>query len=119
MTIDNKGNEEALCEPGKNWSNFTGTSNFFRTQPVPKSALNFHPVSEYWTALNCTNSTEIEKPCENKCGREQKIRNVTNLDILGGDVDFEVEDDGASGGISLQYETDSKKNTAAVGPVCK
>jgi len=77
---------EAFCEPGKNWKSF----------------------SDYWASLNCTNSTEEEKPCDNKCGVPKGVGNVTGLSI-------DEEDEG----VTLKYETDSKKNTAAVGPECK
>jgi len=80
---------ETLCEPSKNWNNF----------------------SDYWTALNCTNTTELEQPCVHKCGQEVEIANVTNLEMN----DPENEDDVSE----FKYEADSKKNDAAVGPACK
>jgi len=76
-----------FCEPTKNWPNFT----------------------EYWNAINCTNSTEDSKPCDKKCGTQDDIRNVTSLKVEDPDED----------GTKVTYETDIKKNTAAVGPVCK
>jgi len=102
MVADNQGTEAAFCEPGKgkNWGNF----------------------SEYWDALNCTNSTETDKPCENKCGPDQAVHNVTKLEIQDEEVEKfldDAESSSTSDGIVVKYESDSKKNTAAVGPVCK
>jgi len=105
ITVIDHDATEVFCEPGTNWNNFT----------------------EYWHALNCTNATEMEKPCENKCGVDVTISNVTNLEVdasgfeLPDDDDEESEEkkDTKEGGAELKYETDAKKNTAAVGPVCK
>jgi len=107
-TIDHD-TTEVFCEPGKNWNNFT----------------------EYWNAINCTNATEVEKPCDNKCGQDKSIGNVTSLEMDQSDNGlFDDDDDDdekpktektekKDDGAQIKYETDVKKNTAAVGPACK
>jgi len=86
-TADTSGSE-TFCEPGKNWKTF----------------------SDYWYALNCTNTTEENSSCEKQCGKAVPVANVTHL---------KVNDEEESEEISLTYENDKKKNTAAVGPACK
>jgi len=97
---------EVFCEPGKNWNNFT----------------------EYWNAINCTNATEVEKPCDSKCGVDKTIGNVTHLDVDKSDNGLFDDDSDETGsekkdkkadGSKIEYESDVKKNTAAVGPACK
>jgi len=79
---------ETFCEPGKNWKTF----------------------SDYWYAVNCTNTTEENSPCVKKCGEAVPIANVTHLKVNDAEESEEV---------SLTYENDKKKNTAAIGPACK
>jgi len=83
-----QGATETFCEPGKNWKTF----------------------SDYWYALNCTNTTEESKPCDKRCGEARSISNVTSL---------EIDDDEESETVGVKYENDSKKNTAAANSVCK
>jgi len=78
---------EVFCEPGKNWINFT----------------------MYWNAINCTNGTEEQKPCDTKCGTQTDIANVTSLKVE------DPEDDGTK----VTFGKDIKTNMAAIGPVCK
>jgi len=87
ITVLDHSDAEVTCEPSKNWESFT----------------------EYWNAINCTNATEAEQPCDNKCGRASNFSSTTQLQV-------EDEDEG---GASLSYENDSKKNAAALGPACK
>jgi len=90
LTLTQKNQDSTtFCEPGANWSNFT----------------------DYWDAVNCTNTTQIDKPCESQCGKEVEVHNVTNL----------VLDDNNSenGKTKLKYEDDAKKNTVAAGKACK
>jgi hypothetical protein len=120
LQLDNQGDQDTLCEPSRNWGNF----------------------SEYFTALNCTNTTETSKSCDGKCGRQQSIRNASHLAINGqstnDDEEFNFDDDkddddddlpkaltksrekdSETDGIVLNYETDAKKNDKAAGAACK
>jgi hypothetical protein len=63
---------------------------------------------DYWQALTCISSTTAEKVCENKCGPTIALNSATGLEIYETDA-----------GVALKYETNSNKNTAAVGPACK
>jgi len=88
---------ETLCEPSKNWNNF----------------------SDYWTALNCTNTTDLEKPCEHKCGQEDLVGNVTHLEMEEVDDDDDDDNNNKDNDVKFKYEADAKTNAKAVAPVCK
>jgi len=70
---------------------------------------NWNSFSEYFHAMNCTNATANESHCDKKCGILVPLSNVTGLEIK------EADDTGDN----INYETDSAKNTAAVGAACK
>jgi len=119
LSLDSEADQATMCEPSRSWGNF----------------------SEYFGALNCTNTTENSKACDSKCsGRQQSIRNATKFSIDNestddeesneskdddedqDDVDltsFFVKGNSTDSGIILKYETDPKVNTAAAGAACK
>jgi hypothetical protein len=70
---------------------------------------NWKNFAEYFNAINCTNATEEENHCDTKCGPLIPLSNVTGLEI----------NEAETTGEDLKYETDSAKNTAAVGTACK